>query len=148
MSKESMNDEEVQAVKELIEKLPPEDLEKAVGGLTKKQKKLLGAMGIVALTALTVGVIKKDDWFGGSEPPPASNKYYDYYNHHYLWKNTLKNGFKVIDGVIYRDTGIATSAFGDYVNDANKKYGSNAQYDRSGKNVFVSTGVRVEDLEK
>ncbi len=55
MSKEAMNNEEKEAVKELIEKIPPEDLEKAVGGMDKHTVKLLKNAGLLALVAAASG---------------------------------------------------------------------------------------------
>lgn len=47
----SISPETKEAVNALLEKLPPEDLEKAVGGLSEKQKIILKRAGI------TVGVL-------------------------------------------------------------------------------------------
>ena len=44
----SISPETKEAVNALLEKLPPEELEKAVGGLTEKQKKILKRAGIAA----------------------------------------------------------------------------------------------------
>ncbi len=57
MKKETLNKEETQAVKELIEKIPDEALEKAVGGLRPRTKQILQGIGATALTAATIWLV-------------------------------------------------------------------------------------------
>lgn len=57
MKKETLNKEETQAVKELIEKIPDEALEKAVGGLRPRTKQILKGIGATALTAAIIWLV-------------------------------------------------------------------------------------------
>lgn len=54
MKKETLNKEETQAVKELIEKIPDEELKIAAGKLDTRTQQILKGIGTTALTALAI----------------------------------------------------------------------------------------------
>ncbi len=74
MSKETMNAEEAKAVKELIEKIPSEDLEMAVGGMDEHTKEILQKffyyIGISA-AALGTGMLINKYWPRESADAPS-----------------------------------------------------------------------------
>ncbi len=121
MSKEAMNNEEKEAVKELIGKIPPEDLEKAVGGMTERQIKLLKAAGIIGLEALAIGYLKRDkikellpDSLGGAAKRSAKHKKSEFYEPGLLWGTNLKKD-KYVEwqGKIYNKDDMTTiNSFG------------------------------------
>lgn len=56
MGKEATSNEELQAVKELIEKIPPEDLERAVGGMDEEtREKLKEFLHYIGISAAAIG---------------------------------------------------------------------------------------------
>ncbi len=62
--KQDLNKEQLDAVNELLNKIPPEDLEKAVGGVSPKTRRIIGGLGLAALAAATYGLYKykRDEW--------------------------------------------------------------------------------------
>lgn len=52
----TMGNEEIEAVKKLVEKLPPEDLEKAAGGMDKRTLKMLRGLGLLTAGAVAGGI--------------------------------------------------------------------------------------------
>ena len=51
-----LNDKELEAVKELISKIPPEDLERAAGGVSNRTINILLAAGALAVTGVVTSV--------------------------------------------------------------------------------------------
>lgn len=54
---ENLNDKEIEAVKKLLSKLHPEDLEKVAGGISPRARNILLVTGLLAVTGITSTVL-------------------------------------------------------------------------------------------
>lgn len=107
MKDEDLTKEEVTAVNKLISKLPKEDLEKAVGGLTDSQKRKIIAAGVILIGLVGGTVLLKkasnDQDIGGPGFDPRANDPRFRRSTYFNSDGSLRHEYeKSPNGVIYR----------------------------------------------
>ena len=70
-----LNDKEAEAVRELISKLPPEDLERAAGGISPQARNILVALGAITIVTTTGLVLANKVGGGGTNSIDLGTKY-------------------------------------------------------------------------